>query len=165
MKRNVVGLKWAKRCERPSCVPNGGLRGVRGRKREGIKFERNFAAAMGRREPEAEFGVWFEFEDTNGRGFCEVDGLTDVRGAPTVMECKLSRVDEGLEELKGLYLPIVHAALGVRPRGVIVAKYVSRRKCPAVVVSSWDGVRQELRVPGAVPVLHWLDGVGARTIL
>lgn len=147
MKRTINRLKWAKALsERPSCIPLGRPRGVKGL---GLRYERSLARAL----PAALPGQWFEFEDSAGRGFCQTDLLLPYNGKIGVLEVKLSYTREAEDELRGLYVPVVRKALGREVFGLVVCKNL-RPGAP--------GVRGELvqaleeAAGGLLVTWHWL---------
>jgi hypothetical protein len=114
MKRIIVGLKWAKRLSaKPSCIPTSRPRGI---KAYGARYERDFAKWSGLARSAR--GVWFEFEDKNGHGYCQVDFLLDSH----VLELKHTWTEDGHVELEKLYLPVVEAATGRAHKGLVVTK-------------------------------------------
>ncbi len=156
MKRQVVGLKWARRLEgRPACIPQGRPRGA---KALGIRYEKALGTVIGSR---ADRGVWFEFEDVHGRGYCQVDFLLDGAGVmPVVLECKHTWTEDGHVELEKLYLPVVSMALGRAVTGLVVTKILVPG-CRGVVVCS--ALHEALRAVGgwnSRVVWHWI-GIGA----
>jgi hypothetical protein len=121
MKRRIEGLKWAMELAgRPSCVPVGR---PRGQKAWGIRYERAVAAEL---PAGSHMGVWFEFEDLHGRGYCQVDGLVPAElGCLGVLEIKYTWTQSAFAELRELYLPVVGFALGTRVRGIQVCKVLT----------------------------------------
>lgn len=121
MKRQVLGLKWARRLDsKPSCIPNGRARGKKGL---GIRYEKDlkqaYSAVLNQN------GVWFEFEDKNGHGYCQVDFLLEdtLRQSVFVIEAKHTWTEDGHVELEKLYLPVVKMALEARNvSGIVVCK-------------------------------------------
>lgn len=114
--RRIVGLKWARECERPKCIPKGR---PRGRKAAGLRYERQLAKAL----PEAKHGQWFEFEDVNGRGYCQTDLLLHLGGwGIAILECKYTWTLEAQRQLDLLYRPVVERAFMLPVRCVVVCK-------------------------------------------
>ena len=105
MTRRIKGLKWARELEqRPRAIPQGRARGL---KALGTRYEKALAQAL----PEALNGRWFEFEDLNGHGYCQVDFiLRGASGRLALLECKHTWVEEAWQQLEGLYVPVVEAA-------------------------------------------------------
>lgn len=119
MSRVIRGLRWAKECARPACIPIARPRGV---KAAGLRYERALARALPGTLP----GRWFEFEDAAGHGFCQTDLLLGWEGHACVLECKYTWTREGHQQLEELYLPVVQAALS-RP---VLGLQVCRRLVP-----------------------------------
>ena len=145
MKRVVRGLKWARRLTaKPSGIPIGR---ARGQKALGVRYER----AIGEELREAQRGVWFEFEDSNGHGFCQVDFLLPWAGRVLVIEAKYTWVAEAHAELDMLYLPVARAAGLPNPVGLVLCKRL---------VMGMEGVEVIHSVSEALgakrPVLHWI---------
>ena len=150
MKRQIVGLKWARRLEKkPAGIPTGRARGV---KAYGVRYERALAKALGACAAQ---GVWFEFEDLNGPGVCQADFL--IRGSNdvwAVLEAKYSWTQAGHVELERLYCPVVTAALGPC-KGVLVCRNLlpEARGIPtfASLVEAVESDRPRV-------VFHWHEG-------
>lgn len=163
MKRTIVGLKWARRLEgKPTCIPTGRARGV---KAFGIRYEKALAKWV--KIPIDCRGVWFEFEDQNGKGYCQVDFLISIAIAPSlsyipvVLELKHTWTEEGHIELEKLYLPVVSMALRAPAIGVVVVKKLTVgmgkvRICESLeeVLVGWNGAKRS--------VWHWIGGVAAK---
>ena len=153
MKRQVVGLKWAARLvERPGCISIGRARGI---KALGVRYEKAFEKWIG--PGEATRGVWFEFEDKNGHGYCQVDFLIRGEGEVFVLELKHTWNEGAHVELEKLYLPVVGEALGQAPLGVVVVK----RLVPWMPhVAICEGLDEALAAArrGRRAVLHWIGG-------
>jgi len=149
VKRIIVGLKSARRMEsRPPGIPVGR---PRGQKAFGIRYEKALAKWAG--IPVENRGVWFEFEDKNGPGCCQVDFLVPFGAESIVLELKHTWTEDGHVELEKLYLPVVSLALGQPIRGVVVAK----RLVPGM--HGVFGSLQEAAMSGVKrPVWHWIGG-------
>lgn len=52
-------------------------------------------------------GQWFSFVDANGSGCCQPDILVETDSFVIILECKLTQNREALEQLAGLYRPVV----------------------------------------------------------
>jgi hypothetical protein len=72
-------------------------------------------------------GQWFEFEDTNGFGYCQTDLLFYLDGLVAVIECKYTLVPGAHSKLASLYVPVVEKALACRAAGVVVVKNLDPR--------------------------------------
>jgi hypothetical protein len=148
MKRQLNGLKWAKRLiGRPAGIPIGRPRGA---KAAGIRYEK----AIGAELSEARRGVWFEFEDRNGPGWCQVDFLLPWASRAIVLEAKYTWIEDAHLELERLYVPIVEAAGFARPIGIVVA----RRLIPGMDrILVRDSLSEAIEAAGrGRSVLHWI---------
>lgn len=151
MKRVVSALKWARACDRPSCIPLSGPK--KGAKRRGIRYEVAFANALSSLYPEALHGQWWAFEDDSGSGYCQTDLLIVGPKAAVVFECKLTLVEQAFEQLSELYLPVVERALSLPTTGIVVTRHL-RRSEKLVVGSLAEALEQSQET---IPVLHWLE--------
>jgi hypothetical protein len=151
--RVVEGLRWARPCARPACIPHGRPRGV---KALGVSYERRVGAAVVARLGPASVrsGQWFEFEDANGHGWCQVDVLARLGDLVAVLECKLADVAGAQGQLRELYLPVVALATRRPVVGVVVVRHLERgAQVPRVCTS----LREALTcAAGAPSVLHWI---------
>lgn len=85
-------------------------------------YEGLVAAAV----PQAQHGLWFEFWDSHGPGYCSPDLVLDLPEATVVLECKLSWVSEAHSQILQLYRPILELARGKPCVGLVVVKYLSQ---------------------------------------
>lgn len=113
--RVIKRLQWAEPLkERPACIPSSRPRGAKG---AGLRYER----ALARHLSEGAHGVWFEFRDENGSGYCQTDHLYSF--LPTfvaVLEVKYTLVLEAYSKLRDFYLPIVSKAMKCPTVGIII---------------------------------------------
>lgn len=143
--RKISGLRWARATDEG---PNWGVKRARGAKAMGHRYERALAAAL----PSATHGQWWEFEDANGRGYCQTDLLIQKDDLAIILEAKYSWVLEGHTQLEELYFPVVRMALGRMPLGVVVCKNL--RYGAQGVHSDLDSAIRDSRWGRSV--LHWL---------
>ncbi len=160
--RQVCGLRWARRLEaRPGFIPVARPR--RADKKAGLRYENAIARVL----PEAEHGVWWEFEDRAGLGWCQTDfvlqGQGPAPGRVLVLEAKLTWTWEGHRQLEGLYLPVVQMATAPRAKGLalpVVGVLVARRLTPEAPERASISRSLEEAVQGAASghrsVLHWI---------
>jgi hypothetical protein len=114
----------------------------------GVKYEKDLRKALGTR---ARAGVWFEFEDRYGLGWCQVDFLVPELGV--VLEAKYTWKAEAHQELSGLYLPVVSAALGPC-KGIVVCRNLLP-ECASIpvfgdLISAVESSRPRV-------ILHWRE--------
>lgn len=76
-----------------------------------MAFENKVAKQIAARWPDAEQGAWFEFQDTHGRGYCQVDHLVLFDHCVLVFETKLTEGSADME-LLSLYRPVTELAYG-----------------------------------------------------
>jgi len=136
--------------ERPKVIPIGRPRGV---KALGLRYERELAKVLSG----ARRGVWFEFEDSRGHGFCQVDFLVPVGGRPVVLEAKYTWTLEGHEELEGLYLPVMRGVRGLeRALGLVVCKKLTEGTLASARSFGDLTSAVEWAEGGERAVLHWI---------
>lgn len=149
--RWVRGLRWAATCSRPAHIPRSRPRGT---KADGLRFEKNVAKAL----PDATYGLWFEFGDSEGHAFCAPDLVLRSSWGTFIIEIKRTEVPEARTQLSELYIPVVSLALGGPPAmGIIVAKNLAQdslKRCDAVTDTLAHAM--QLALGGKIPVLHWL---------
>lgn len=147
--RQVSGLRWAKRMEaRPGFIPIGRPRGA---KAQGIRYEKALGLALG---PEARRGVWWEFEDAQGHGYCQTDFLLELAQGSVILEVKYTWVPEGHQQIEGLYGPVVAAALGKPAVGLVVAKRLVQSNMMVGVVVAGE-LKQALEFVGKGQRVCW----------
>lgn len=149
MTRHVGGLRFARAIERPAGVPQGRPRGA---KAAGLRYERALAASM----PAAKHGVWFEFEDSRGRGLCQTDLLFPYAGVCYILEAKYTWTLAGHEQIEHLYVPVVSKALGRRVFGIVVCRRLIAGMPTGVVICCdvYSAMREAQA--GSRTVWHWL---------
>ena len=145
--RVIRHLSWALPCDRPRCIPNGRPRGI---KKQGILYERALAAELG---GDWKHGQWFEYEDANGHGYCQVDFLRRTVDATVVLEAKLSWLLEAHQQINQLYAPVLEYVWGVPVVGVVVAKRLTSGMT-AAIAHNLPTALEAARSVRAV-ALHW----------
>lgn len=151
--RVISGLLTAAPCSRPNSIPLARLRGT---KRMGMKYERDFAKALKFKYAGSVLsGQWFHFVDRNGSGYCQADIIVKLPTECIIFECKLTDCDKGRSQLSRLYLPVVERAFGLPAHGIVVTRHLSKEtemECVtdllAVAVAG---------VGKAIPTLHWRE--------
>lgn len=113
--RRISGIKWARACERPACIPVGRPRGA---KAEGIRYEKKLGTFL----DFAKRGCWFEYEDSKGHGWCQMDYLFGFQGTLFVLEVKYTYTEAAWAQLEELYFPVLRAAFNRPVRGIQVCK-------------------------------------------
>lgn len=149
-KRQIVGLKWAKRlAAKPAGIPQGR---ARGQKAFGVRYEKALSRALGRY---AQHGVWFEYEDLNGPGVCQVDMMIPgSNGVWAVLEAKYTWTLRGHLELEQLYCPVVSAALGPC-KGIVVCRNLLPE---AIAVPVFGNLISAVECTRPRVILHWHEG-------
>lgn len=150
MHRVVKGLQWAR--VGGGDGPNHPIRRARGAKAMGLRYERGLAKAL----PEARHGVWFEFFDASGHGWCQPDFLLASEMGLVILESKYTWVAEGHTQIDWLYRPVVEMALGIPALGIVVCKNLTPSSPKThsdlnSAIAAAVGPRQS--------VLHWLGNV------
>lgn len=154
MSRRIVGLVWARRAERVPSFATG-VRRPRGAKREGLLYERLLADAL----PEAEHGIWWEFQDQNGPGWCQTDLVLVGARSVLVLECKYSATDEAWGQIEHLYRPVLERALGQEVLGVQVARNLYGKPQPGIQICHTLVEAISIARNARRPLLHW-KGLG-----
>ncbi len=151
MHRVIEGLVWARKAlEGP--WPSAKRR-PRGAKGQGVKYENALAKAL----PSAKHGQWFEFQDRNGKGWCQTDLLIELPDGVLVLESKYSWVPEGHTQLENLYRPVVERVWQKPMLGVQVCKNLAVG-CRIETVMRLDDALAVAKQRRPV-VLHWLGNV------
>lgn len=152
------GLVEARRCGWPPRI--GHPRPRRGSaKAAGLAYERSLAGVL----PGAVHGQWFQYRDSAGLGWCQVDILVEGQREVLVLEVKYSWVLEAHEKLERLYLPVVRMALGKPTLGLVVARRLDSEITREGIQYAGDlGLALALARRGRA-CLHWL-GPGHRVM-
>lgn len=146
--RQIQGLKWASPCERPQGIPKSRPRGA---KAAGLRYEKALAKAL----PAAKHGQWFEFEDRNGRGWCQTDLLLIRDHEVVILEAKYTWTQEGHFQVNGLYRPVVEIAFGKPAVGVVVCKVLTQQTPREGISGTMEGAVLAWRTYGH-GIWHWL---------
>lgn len=149
--RKVSEVEWARRCERPKCIPRARVRGTAAK---GLAYERALSRVLVRALPDVKYGQWYEYKADGSCGYCQPDFVYGEVLATYVFECKLTNVEEATEQLLDLYFPVLRRAHSRPVRGIIVTRSVHRVPGLAFVTSS---LSEAMKVSETrVPVLHWI---------
>lgn len=151
--RVIAGLLSAAPCDRPGNLPVARLRGT---KRMGMKYERDFAKALKAKYPSALLvGQWFCFLDDNGNGYCQSDIILKLPSEVIIFECKLTDCEKGRSQLSRLYRPVVERCWGLPTRCMVVTRHLSGETKLELVT---DQLAQALAFNReAIPTLHWRE--------
>ena len=151
--RVIAGLLSASPCSRPGNLPVARLRGI---KRMGMKYERDFAKAIQQKyHKHALLGQWFHFRDVNGNGYCQSDIIVKLADQCIIFECKLTDCEKGRSQLSRLYRPVVERCWHLPTRCVVVTRHLSGETKLELVT---DQLVQALAFNrDAIPTLHWRE--------
>lgn len=151
--RIISGLVLAAPCPRPARLPVARLRGT---KRLGIKYEKDFAKTLEGSFPGSCLaGQWFHFVDVNGPGYCQPDLLLKLPHEIVIFECKLTDTEQGRSQIAHLYAPVVEKAFGLPSRGIVVTRHLTRETEIALVCDRLPMAVKFKR--GVIPTLHWRE--------
>lgn len=131
-----------------------------GTKALGLRYEKALAKLI----PEAKHGLWINFKDLNGWGWCQPDLL--VRNFrwkmatgreqlwTLILEAKLSYTVNGHLQIEELYAPVVERLWGQPCLGIVVCKHLSDAAEPKIIT---DNLRQALDLAArGRSILHWM---------
>lgn len=123
----------------------------------GLRYERALARAL----PQALAGLWLEFRDSAGPGFCQPDLILrdyPLRGAlyTVVLECKITWTPNGHLQLEQLYTPILAKLWGRPVVGVVVSKHLTSATPLSWVHSDLSAALDSALLTGRRSVWHWL---------
>lgn len=114
--RRIKGLRYVRALDdKPVSIPTSRPRGV---KALGPRYEKAIESVL----PNAKRGQWFEFVDSNGQGYCQVDFVLQRDGFVVLLEAKHTWTLEGHLQLEQLYKPVVEMLTGMPTLGVVVCK-------------------------------------------
>jgi hypothetical protein len=117
--RCVNRLEEAERLDGwPDFIPRDHSRGI---KALGRRYEVAVSRQLG---VMAQRGVWWKYLDANGPGFCQTDFLILGDIWAVILECKHTWTEEGMEQLGGLYMPVIGKALDKKVLGIQVCKHL-----------------------------------------
>lgn len=147
--RKIAGLQFAAQlAQRPKSIPVVRPRGV---KADGIRFEKALAKAL------APFGfvhgLWFEFVDANGHGFCSPDLVALRADRIVVVEAKLTDGEAARHQLEHLYAPVLARVFRLPVQQIVALRHMTYEPRNAVPHSIEDLLGNP---PPGVGLLHWL---------
>jgi hypothetical protein len=166
MTRRAGILRWAHSLEnRPAFLP--AHRAGKNAKGVGIRYERALAKGLG-----AKFrhGLWWEFKDESGIGYCQTDFFAKAKQWIILLETKLTWTIEAEEQLYGLYVPVVACALSI-PKSqilpIVVCKNLTKETARSIGSTLKESIQlsMETNAPfcsvwhhiGGVPLLRELE--------
>lgn len=147
MSRSVVDLLWAKSSQNPWPKLKRHPRGAKGL---GLGYELALAKAL----PNASHGLWFEFCDRNGRGFCSPDLIIEGKDEILAIECKLTNYPEAVMQLTNLYRPVLTAVYHRPVRGLVALKYLNPASPKHMICPDLASALRH--APDSCPILHWI---------
>ena len=145
--RKISGLLWARPCPRPKVIPRA--KAKTGTKAQGLGYEKKLVKVL----PVGHHGQWFEFEDANGRGFCQPDYFFPHPGRIVVVEAKLSWTQAAVIQLEDLYSPILAKVYGLPVQNVVICK-ILRRDAPLPLLFPSLDLALAANLP--LSLVHWL---------
>jgi len=149
--RSIVGLQYAAMCLRPAHIPRSRPKGA---KAAGLRYEKALSAAI----PRAEHGQWFEFQDMNGPGHCQMDLIIVGSKRVVLIECKLTEVEQGQNQLRDLYFPIAEMVWpDKKPLGIVAARHLSKTPDLTLVETTLKGAMERAERQKIIPILHWME--------
>ena len=138
--RVISNLHWAR--QGPNPWPKSRSRGA---KRQGLLYQTAVCQTLRLKE-----GLWWEFEDDQGPGWCSPDGLAMAGGRLVVVEVKLTQTLEAFRQLRDLYAPVLTLAFGQKPLLVAMCKNRTPEPWPGPSVTT---MKEALEASG-LPLLH-----------
>lgn len=127
--RVVDGLRFVvPLATRPACVPKSSR--LQGARRAGLAFERKVGRELQRSLPTLVSSPWFEFQDKNGRGYCNVDHYAVLDDKVLCFECKLTETWVAFSQILELYKPVLEHIYGKPVVAVQVCKHLVPPKNP-----------------------------------
>lgn len=149
--RKIVGLEYATRLDaRPKTIPRP-RRGA-GAKGLGLAYERALAAKL---KPFGfEHGVWFEFVDANGHGYCSPDLILIQRSRVVVIEAKLTDGIAGRHQLENLYRPVLEKTFDLPVQPILALRHMTH-EAASEPYTSIENLLSLVPAHG-LAVLHWL---------
>jgi hypothetical protein len=142
--------------ELPAPVTEASKRGLRFQRRVGKALART-AGSIGAR---LDIEPWFRYNiSPENLGRCAVpDFILTFADFQLVIEVKLTFVLDAPQKLTKLYVPVVEKTYGLRPRPLVIARYLTSQAADYPRVET---LSEALQTPSSagVPVLHYL-GIG-----
>jgi hypothetical protein len=157
--RQVEGLKWAHSMENKPAFLSAAKAG-KNVKGDGLRYERALAKGLGAK---FRWGMWWEYRDERGIGYCQTDFFGKAKQWVILLEGKLTWTPEAEEQLHGLYVPVVSCALGI-PRSqilpIVVCKNLTHATSRPICDTLRDAIEQSMEISAPFcPVWHHIGGV------
>lgn len=148
--RKIVGLEYAAvLAARPKTIPRP--RRGKGAKGLGLSYERVLATAL---KPHGfSHGLWFEFVDANGHGYCSPDFVKVERHRVVVIEAKLTDGLAGRHQLEQLYRPVLEKTYGLPVQPILALRHMTNE---AKGGQPYTSLAEVLASPVGLSVFHWL---------
>lgn len=120
--RQILGLTTAERT-RPRALPPPSSAAAK----LGLQFERRVLRELAQhknagRITKLEHNPWFAFADMAGLGLCCPDFLVQTDRGLTIVEVKLTWVEEAERKLRLLYAPVVAMIFGTKPSTLVLCR-------------------------------------------
>lgn len=131
---------------RPTFIPRNRAKG--GSKGAGLAYERKVGRYLGRLFPAVKSGLWFEFLDGNGKGWCQIDHFVRLEDQVLLVECKLAEREEAWTQMSQLYVPVLERLYKLPVTQVQACKILRTRRA---IIEDVRGV-----VPGRKYLWHFL---------
>lgn len=138
----------------------------KGRKALGTRYEAAVAKQLG---PSAARGIWWSYRDADGPGLCQTDFLILGEVWAVILEAKHTWTMDGMNQLQGLYMPVVQMALDRRVLGIQICKNLVPQHVGPVYNTLEEAVRSartgdrlerdHFHYPTRLVTLHW-RGIG-----
>jgi hypothetical protein len=105
--RRIGTLLFVSLCQRPSHIPQ--QKRARGSKARGLAYEKRVARELRTRLGlPFTFHQWIKFHETNGdQGYAEPEGWFELADEIILVECKLTGVQYGHEQMLHTYKPLL----------------------------------------------------------
>lgn len=150
--RTIIGLEWARQLpDRPTNIPKSRPRGT---KADGLRYERALAKAL--LVHGFQHGLWFEFKDLNGYGYCSPDLIRVDRDCVIVIEAKLTDGLAARHQLKNLYIPVLGMVFQKPVAPVVALRHVTYEVTSELHDSITEALATVCTRQWPPSVLHWL---------
>lgn len=166
--RRIEGLRHVEFLkERPGCIPQVKLKHQV--QREGLNYEHDVAGYLKRFSTHSLFcgepcyiipGQWFSYIDANGKGYAQADLIfaCPARKLFLVIECKRTYVQKGLDQLEGLYRPLLEHGTKGRVATLLICKHLAQGVERGAILPDFEAWLDEIErnVAAGVPCRTWV---------